>query len=131
MKDRYVLDSSIWIAIERGNPSILQRVEPLIEGNRICLVDVIVAEVLRGTRTRRDYHRMRKAFSDFPMISTEWEKVSLLAFDVGQRGFHPPLIDLYIAQAVRETWRTLLTQDRHFGQIATVRHFSFEILLPP
>ncbi len=128
MKDRYVLDSNVWIEIERKNPRILQRVEPLIQKNRICLVDVIIAEVLRGTKTRKDFQTLRNAFADFPVISTAWERVSELAFKAARQGFHPPLVDLYIAQAVREHRKTLLTSDRHFIQIAKVRRIDLEVL---
>ncbi|MBI2982370.1 MAG: PIN domain-containing protein [Deltaproteobacteria bacterium] len=128
MKDRYVLDSSIWIEMERRNSRILDKITPLIERNEICLVDLIAAEVLRGTKTRKDFKALQKAFSDFPEISTRWEKVARLAFDVARRGFNPPLTDLYIAQAVREHGKTLITQDSDFLQISRVKPFSLEFL---
>ena len=55
MKDKYVLDSCLWIEIERKNKGVLSEVQPLINRNEVCLVDVIVAEVLRGVKTRKDY----------------------------------------------------------------------------
>ena len=128
MKDKYVLDSNVWIEIERGNDRIIRRCQPLIQHNLICLVDLIAAEVLRGTRARRDYRALKAAFDDFPMISTRWERVAELAFQVARKGFQPPLVDLYIAQAVRENRRTLITGDTHFTQLARVRPLALEIL---
>lgn len=128
MKDRYVLDSCLWIEIERGNPKVLGVVQPLIDENQVCLVDVIVAEVLRGAKTRKDYLKLKEAFSHFVQLSTTWETVTELAFEVSRKGFQPPLIDLYIAQCVLENGKTLLTQDRHFPQIAKVRAFTVKMV---
>lgn len=128
MKDRYALDSCIWIEIERGNPKILSAVQPLIDKNEVCLVDVIVAEVLRGTKTRKDYLKLKEAFSHFVQLSTTWEEVAELAFEVSRKGFQPPLIDLYIAQCVLENGKTLITQDKHFPQIAKVRAFAVRMI---
>ena len=120
MKDSYILDSSIWIALERGIPFICEKAVPLIQKNKVCLIDVIVAEVLRGTKTRRDFLTLKKAFQNFRWLSTRWEGVTDLAFLTAQKGFQPPLVDLYIAQCVIENKKTLITQDKHFYHIAKV-----------
>lgn len=104
----------------------MKMAQPLIDRNEICLVDVIEAEVLRGCRTRQDFRRLKMAFSDFPIISTSWDRVAELAFRVGLRKIQPPLIDLYIAQCVWENKKTLITQDKHFSQIWGVQPFGLE-----
>lgn len=131
MKGKYVLDSSIWVEIERENASVLDRVQPLIDKNEVCLVDVIVAELLRGAKTPRDYKRLDQVFSDFLQLKTEWSRVADLAFQVSRKGFHPPLVDLYIAQCVLENKKALITQDKHFRQIANVRAFELVVLSKP
>lgn len=128
MKDKYVLDSSVWIEIERKNQKIIDKVNPLIQTNRIALIDVIKAEILRGAKTRKDYAVLAIALNNFPVYSTNWDRVADLAFRVSRRGFNPPLIDLYIAQAVIENKKTLITQDKHFDPICTVQSFSLEFL---
>ncbi len=127
MKDKYVLDSCIWIELERKNPVISERVLPLIEKNQVCLVDVIVAEVLRGVKSQKDFNHLKESFSNFNQLSTPWSAVAKLPFQVSRKGFHPPLVDLYIAQCVFENKRTLITQDKHFDSIARVRDFSVEL----
>jgi predicted nucleic acid-binding protein len=128
MKDKYILDSSIWIEVERKNAAVLSVVQPLIDRNEICLIDVIVAELLRGVRSRKDYRRLENAFSDFPQLSTSWKQVADLAFRVARKGFHPPLIDLYIAQCVWEGQKILITNDKHFQQICQVQPFNLQFL---
>src|SRR3990167_8987418 len=128
MKDKYVLDSCLWIEIERKNKGVLSEAQPLINRNEVCLVDVIVAEVLRGVKTRKDYLKLKDAFSHFVQLSTSWDRVAKLAFQVSRKGFQPPLVDLYIAQCVLENGKTLLTQDKHFLEITKVHPFSVKIL---
>ena len=119
MKDKYILDSSVWIELERKNSFIHDKVVPLIQKNRVCLVDVIVAEVLRGTKTRKDFLTLRKAFQNFRWLATRWQQVADLAFEIAQKGYHPPLVDLYIAQCAIENKKILVTQDKHFSHIAS------------
>jgi predicted nucleic acid-binding protein len=128
MKDKYVLDSSIWVEIERKNPVILALVQPWIDQNEICVVDVTIAELLRGVKTRRDYRLLHVVFENFPKIGTTWDRVADLAFRVAKRGFQPPLIDLYIAQCVWENEKTLITQDKHFSQILEVCPLKLKLL---
>lgn len=120
MKDKYVLDSSIWISIERGDKNIIKIAEPMIQRNEVCLVDVIEAEVLRGTVSKNDYQKLSHAFSFFTRLTTSWDQVALLAFKIAKKGFMPPLIDIYIANAVVENNKTLISQDKHFFYIQKV-----------
>ena len=124
MKDKYVLDSTVWVEMERKNPSVLERVYPLINRNEVCLVDLIAAELLRGTKTKKDYDILKEGFSVFTQLTTTWGTVAELAFQVGRKGFHPPLTDLYIAQCVIENRKTLITHDNHFKHIASVKFFD-------
>lgn len=128
MKDKYILDSSIWIELERRNEKVLEYAAPLIQKNRVCLVDVIVAEVLRGTRTNKDYQTLKKAFENFRWLNTRWEDVALLGFKMAQKGYHPPLVDLYIGQCAMEGGRTLISQDKHFVHIARFSSLKLELL---
>lgn len=124
MKDKYVLDSSIWIELERGNQKILKKVEPLILKNQVCLIDAIVAEVLRGVRRKKDFDILQDSFSSYNILSTDWLKVANLAFEISKKGFQPPLIDLYIAQCVYENKRTLVSQDKDFIAIKKIQAFD-------
>lgn len=128
MKDKYVLDSSVWIEIERKNQDIINKVNPLIQANSIALIDVIKAEILRGTKTSKDYAILASALNNFPVYSTSWDRAVELAFRVSKSGYTPPLVDLYIAQTVIENKKILITQDKHFDHIYTVQSFSLELL---
>lgn len=114
--------------MERSNSRIANRILPLIEKNKICLVDVIVAEVLRGLKSKQDYRKLLQGFRAFNIYSTSWLAVADLAFKVARKGYNPPLVDLYIAQVTIENKKTLLTQDKHFVGIKEVQNFSLELI---
>ncbi|EKD50374.1 MAG: hypothetical protein ACD_62C00560G0006 [uncultured bacterium] len=128
MKDKYILDSSIWIEIERNNEKICGRVLPLIQKNKVCLVDVIVAEVLRGVKTNKDFVTLKDAFSCYTQLSVAWDDVAELAFKLARHGQQPPLLDVYIACATLQNHKIIVTQDKHFSKIANVVPLQYELL---
>ena len=91
------------------------------------MVDLIVAELLRGARSQLDYEGLRLRLSSFEIISTTWSEVGRLGFLVSRKGFSPPLADLYIAQCAIEHDKIIVTQDRHFSQITKVKSFKLEM----
>ena len=125
MKDKYILDSTVWIQIQRGDQALIEQVDPLIQANQVCMVDLIIAELLRGTRTKKDYDRLHNTFLDFPIYGTSWERVAALGYEVGRKGLSPPLTDLYIAQVAMDHDKTLMSHDKHFRQITKIVPFAF------
>ena|SRR3990167_788319 len=128
MIGKYILDTSIWIEIERKNPKIQKLVIPLIESNKVVLVDLIIAELLRGVRNVDDYDKLKKELLSFEILTSNWLDVSLLAFEVARRGHNPPLADLYIATCALENNRILITQDRDFLEIQKAKNFQVELI---
>lgn len=128
MKDKaiYLFDTSIWIDIERGKTSIIEKASVLIKKNAVCLTDLIIAELLRGARNQSDYDGLRLRLESFLIYKTQWSEVSELAYTVARAGYNPPLTDLYIAQCAIQNKKVLITKDRHFAEIASVRKFKME-----
>ncbi len=93
----YIFDSSIWVEIERGNKSIQKRAAQLINKNKVCLVDLIVAELLRGVKSEGDYNGLKLRLLSYEILSTTWTEVGRLGFLMARQGYSPPLADLYIA----------------------------------
>lgn len=125
---KYVLDSCIWIKMGRGDQKILSLVTPWVQEEKVAIVDLIMAEVLRGVPSKKDFNNLKRDFLAFPQIKTSWQKVAELAYKVRKKGFHPPLADLYIAQAVIDYKMTLVTQDRDFAQIVKAKKFILKML---
>ena len=123
----YVLDSSIWVEIDRKNPRVTKRASQLLMKNRVCMIDLIVAELLRGTCTKADYIGLKVRLLSFELVSTTWLAVGELGYQVAKAGFQPPLADLYIAQCCIEHNKILITQDKHFKHLGGVKNFKVEM----
>jgi predicted nucleic acid-binding protein len=123
-----ILDSSIWIEIARGNKKIITFVSPYLKKDKIFLVDLILAEVLRGARSEADYQSLQTLLEDLPMLSTNWRDVARLAYDVSRKGFNPPLADLYISNCAVENSIGIISKDKHFLSIASIKKFPVKLL---
>lgn len=61
-----LVDSSVWIDFWNGNEGPeTRRLEILLEiGERICITQIILMEVLQGFRSERDFRRVRDHLAD-------------------------------------------------------------------
>lgn len=128
MTDKYLVDSSIWIEFARGKNNFQEILTSLVDEDKIVMLDLIVAEVLRGAFNSKEYNKLLHLFLNFPIISSDWLDVAELAFLVARKGFNPPLADIYIANSVIENSLTLITKDRHFTSISSVKKFKYKLL---
>lgn len=128
MTDKVILDSSIWIDIKRGDARVNKIVSPLIEEDKVILTDRICAEVLRGAKSNKDYSKLKEIFSNFTTLSANWEEVAFLGYLVARKGFNPPLADLYIATCAISAHCQILTRDKHFLSIKSVRNFKLKLI---
>ncbi len=120
MIDSVVFDSSVWIQLERQDKKVTRLVQPYIDTNQVCLVDIIVAEVLRGVKTKEDFDTLKEVFSSFTLLRGDWTTVAEAAFLLARKGLWPPLADIYIAVCVNEAEVTLISTDRDFVRIQKV-----------
>ena len=126
-KSRYLVDSSLWVDLERGRDPAARKLTALIEKNVVCLADIIVAELLRGVRTDADYRGLKLRLLSFQIVQTSWVEVGALGYSVRKAGHSPPLADLYIAQCAISFGKTVVTSDRHFEEIASVSKLKVQI----
>jgi len=128
MAGHFIFDSSVWIDISRNNKKVIEITTPIVKNDRVVIVDLIMAEVLRGVKSAKDYSLLEQYFLNFRIISTSWIDVAKLAFDVSRRGHNPPLADLYIANCAIEHKLGLISRDRHFQAISAVSKFSLRLI---
>jgi predicted nucleic acid-binding protein len=128
MSGNYIFDSSVWIDLSRNNKKVIEITSPIINKDRVVLVDLIMAEVLRGVTSSKDYELLEQYFLSFKIVSTSWIDVAKLAFKVARHGHNPPLADLYIAHCAINNKLSLITRDRHFEAISGVTKFIVKLL---
>lgn len=75
-----LVDSSVWIDFLRGNPtSQVVRLQALLPLTRLAIGDLILAEVLQGIDSERDFNRTRELLGTLEMVELEGEELAVEA----------------------------------------------------
>jgi len=128
---RVMVDTSAWVESFRpqGDADLKEIVRQLIIEGRILLPGIIMAEILRGAKSKEEFERLSellKGLVYLPAGEDFWGRLSRFSFDLFREGIIVPLADTYIALLAIENSIPLLHCDRHFDQIA--RKTRLEIL---
>jgi predicted nucleic acid-binding protein len=119
-----LVDSSVWIDFFKGNSTPqVERLDELLEQERIVVGDLVMTEVLQGFRTERDFNKARKTLEAFEFVELAGFEVALKAaknFRALQAlGFTVrKTIDTLIATKCIESGYSLLHADRDFTPFA-------------
>ena len=120
---RILIDSTIWISWLRSRTDPRSLIHPYLLHNSIFTCGVITAEVLRGITSLQQREKMESFFgllSDVPLLSSVWQSVATLAWNLDRKGKVLPLTDLIIAQAALICGATIISTDRHFSEISGI-----------
>lgn len=128
MNSKIMVDTSIWIQYFRGK---LGQNEELIERglnqNFICVTGPIVAELLQGVKSAKEYGMLGQCIDAIPYVNCEygdWVKAGEIAFGLRKKGITIPLSDIIIAAVALRIDARVYTRDRHFEKIAAVRLYQ-------
>ena len=121
--ESYLVDTSAWILALRRNAleAVKARIEELLERDAILCTEIIKLELLGGTKTEKEYERLKTHLQSLKPISTtntQWEKAYELAFFLRRKGVTAPYTDILIAACALTTNATVLHIDNHFDIIA-------------
>ena len=120
---RVLVDTSAWIESFRtnGDTKLKEVVKRLITEEEILLPGIIKVEILRGTRSKKEYERLSELLKGLIYLPVEedfWERLSRFSFDLRREGITVPLTDAYIALLAIENSVPLLHYNTHFDLIA-------------
>lgn len=119
-----VVDSSVWIARFRGEPSpSVAKLDHVVDPTTLLVGDLVLFEVLQGARDERHAERIARALGAFDAVSMTDPGLALAAARYSRflrsRGVTiRKTIDLLIATFCIERGHALLHQDRDFDLIA-------------
>jgi predicted nucleic acid-binding protein len=121
--DLYLVDSSAWILALQTRPCepVKDRVAELLREAKVVTVGIIRLELLAGTRSRNEYHRLRQRLGALDVIPSDeeaWDQASELAFDLRRGGLTVPCTDILIAACALRAGATVVHADRHFDLMA-------------
>ena len=125
-----LIDTSAWIFALRKNfhPYVKDRVDKILAETDVAITGIIKLELLGGTKTEREFKRLKKRLDRLYYIdATEevWDKAAELAFTVKRKGVTVPFTDIFIASTSIESNTVLLHADSHFDTIA--KHSKLEV----
>jgi predicted nucleic acid-binding protein len=129
-----LVDSSVWIDYF-GNRETWQvgRLETLLEDEELAVGDLIVAEVLQGTRQERDFRLVLSAFADLQLVEIGGAEIAVDAARLYRflraRGITiRATIDTLIAARCIRDGLHLLHNDRDFQPFAD--HLGLQVIRP-
>ena len=122
MKDKVLIDSSVWIDFFRNRGSRFRdKIELLLQSGRAVYTGIIAMELINGAKGEKELQVLENLFASMERIN-EKEATHLNAGKLGhkmaRKGHTLGVVDLIVAQLVIENNSILLTLDEHFKIIA-------------
>ena len=123
-----IADSSIWIEYFRSKVSPVQSVlRNLLERDEVVMTGVVLAEVLRGMRSDREYELLAGLMGELPYVEATketWMKCGNIARQLRADGLTVHIADVLIATLAIEGGHEVYTQDSDFDRISGVRLYQ-------
>lgn len=115
----FLIDTSVWIYALRKDyiPKVKSYIEKLIDEDRVVINSIIKLELLAGTRTKKEFSRLKLRLDALPEIEINqvvWEAAQIMAFNLRRKGVGIPLIDIIILSSAKSSNSTLVHRDKHF-----------------
>lgn len=130
MKDRVLIDTSIWIDYFRGgNEEILKKTDQLLSYASVYVPKVVMAELIHGAKSEKEVAVIEsfvEAFNIIDQTENTWIKAGTLSFSMKRRGVYVNLVDCYIAVLAEEYHCKIFSLDEHFKEIK--RFLKIEIV---
>ena len=125
------VDSSAWIAYFNGDSGA---VATSLDGalrtdERLCIADIVLAEVLQGFRSDRDFELARRTLSRvyrLPLSYATHVNAARLHRRLRARGLTIGTVDCIVGQACLESGAWMLTADTDFEAMA--RHTRLKLV---
>ncbi len=122
MRDKGVLiDTSAWILFFRGDETVEENITDLLREEKAHTTELVVLELLRGARTKREYRLLYDDLRALPsavLTKLVWNHAFELAFTLRQSGINVPIVDTLVASLAEAHGLSLLHRDRHYSLMA-------------
>lgn len=117
-------DTSVWIDFFSFPKSpVAQELDLCLKNDLVSTMDLIVAEILSGCKTQRQFQKLKTYLATLPKIhppENTWEKIASTRFRLARKGFQASIPDLFIALTASHHEKVLFTKDEQFKAISTV-----------
>ncbi len=129
MADGYVIpDTSTWIQYFRvGSSPEAAVVRSLLVSDRVMLVGVVFAELLRGARTQEQLEVLQDTLQSLPYTETDkgtWTLTGRILYSLERTGKRIPVPDALIAAIAIQNDLSVYSQDDHFNRVSELRLYQ-------
>ncbi len=129
MKQKIIVDTSIWIEYFKKRNDIVKFIEERIMDNCIFMTGPIVSELLQGVKTESEYNKLNNCIEGIPYLKismADWKKAGKLSFDLRRKGITIPLTDIVISAVAINNNAKVYTLDKHFNNIPNVTIYKLD-----
>ncbi len=128
----FLIDSSVWIEYLRpkGSTKIKEKVRELLGLGVVVSCDIVVIEILRGAKNKKDFDELHGSFISLPRIPIDQKIIEIASrwgFEMDRKGKIVSTTDLIIASAAYKNAR-LLHLDADFKAIASFYDLEEEMI---
>ncbi|MEK7803191.1 MAG: PIN domain-containing protein, partial [Deltaproteobacteria bacterium] len=103
MKDKVLIDTSVWIGFFRKSGSeVSSRLKDILVEERAAVTGIISLELQRGAAGETELRfldRFLTALNYIPTKEESYKKAGLMGYNLSKKGIHVGTVDLLIAQA--------------------------------
>lgn len=129
MKDRVIVDTSVWISyLQTGtSPVLTDLVDEQLSISEIYVPKIVLAELIQGAHSQKDITMITDFLDAFYIVGEEentWSEAGRLSYALKKKGKTVNLADCYIAVMAKEHECAILTLDKHFKDIQKETHLK-------
>ena len=121
---KIIVDTSVWIEYLKNKPQVAEKLDQQLLAGKIFTVGPVVAELLQGARTEKDYQLLKNSIHGLSYIDTgveDWIKAGNISFKLRRKGVTIPITDCLIAAVAIRQNASIMTYDRHFENIPNLK----------
>jgi tRNA(fMet)-specific endonuclease VapC len=121
---KIIVDTSVWIEYLKNKPTIAEKLDRQLLAGDIFTVGPVIAELLQGAKTEKDYRMLKNSINGLPFIETSFENWALagdISYKLRQKGITIPITDCIIAAVAFFNNASVMTHDRHFANIPNLK----------
>ena len=99
------------------------KIKNIFKKNEIATCGVVMAELLRGASSEKQFNQLKSSMECFeyiPFEQSDWDNLSKLLYTLKSSGISIPFQDAMIAILAMKTGCQLWTTDRHFSILQSV-----------
>lgn len=127
MKQKIIVDTSIWIEYFKEKSDIVKFIEERIMDDCIFMTGPIVTELLQGVKTKKEYEKLKNCIDGIPYLKISfevWEKAGKISFKLRRKGITIPLTDIIISVVAINNNAKVYTLDKHYNEIPEVNLYK-------